>query len=128
MARKPDQFGINMRRFCAEHEAWVETKLAENGCTRALLELHLEKLRWLQHERLVHLLVLLLTSLAELFTVLLTLTHPELGAGPALVMLVLAVLLGFYFVHYFFLENTTQHWYRIAERLMHELYAAGCEE
>ena len=29
----------------------------------------------------------------------------------------LVLLLGFYFWHYFFLENTVQRWYRIAEEL-----------
>ena len=49
----------------------------------------------------------------ELFTVDLVLLHPELGIVPALIMLGLAVLLGFYF----FLENTVQRWYRIAEEM-----------
>ena len=43
------------------------------------------------------------------------LLHPELGIVPAVIMLGLTVLLGFYFRHYFFLENTAQRWYRIAE-------------
>ena len=45
------------------------------------------------------------------------LLHPELGIVPALIMLGLAVLLGFYFFHYFFLKNTVQRWYRIAEEM-----------
>ena len=56
--------------------------------------------------------------LCELFTVDLVLLQPELGIVPAVIMLGLAVLLGFYFAHYFFLENTTQRWYRLAEELM----------
>ena len=47
----------------------------------------------------------------------LVLLHPELGIVPAVIMLGLAVLLGFYFWHYFFLENTVQRWYRIAEEM-----------
>ena len=121
MSRKADRYGIDMRRWCAEHEKSVEAALAHGTVSTALLERHREKLRWLQHERLIHLLVVLLTSIAELFTVDLTLLHPEVGVGAALVMLVLAVLLGFYFAHYFFLENTTQHWYRLAEELVKNL-------
>ena len=45
------------------------------------------------------------------------LLHPELGIVPAVIMLGLAVLLGFYFRHCFFLENTVRRWYRIAEEL-----------
>ena len=68
-------------------------------------------------ERLVHLIVTVMVVLCELFTVDLVLLHPELGIVPALIMLGLAVLLGFYFWHYFFLENTIQRWYRIAEEM-----------
>ena len=47
----------------------------------------------------------------------LVLMHSELGIVPALIMLGLAVLLGFYFRQTFFLENTVRRWYRIAEEL-----------
>ena len=117
MSKKADRYGINMRRWCAAHEQRVEEALTQGTVSPALLSEHREKLSWLQHERLIHLLVVLLTSLAELFTVDLTLLHPEVGVGAALAMLVLAVLLAFYFAHYFFLENTTQHWYRLTEEL-----------
>ena len=43
--------------------------------------------------------------------------HSEMGIVSAVIMLGLAVLLGFYFFHYFFLENTVQRWYRIAEEM-----------
>lgn len=121
MSKKADRYGIDMRRWCAQHEQAVEAALAQGTVSPALLERHREKLGWLQHERLIHLLVVLLTSIAELFTVDLTLLHPEVGIGAAIAMLVLAVLLGFYFAHYFFLENTTQHWYRLAGKLAENL-------
>ena len=44
----------------------------------------------------------------------LVLLHLELGILPAMIMLGLAVIPGFYFQHFFFLENTVQRWYRIA--------------
>ncbi len=123
MNKRADRCGINMKRFCREHEKRLERALAEEGPTRALLDRHLEKLRWVQHERLVHLIVLVMTVLAELFTVDLTLLHPETNPTAALVMLGLAGLLGFYFYHYFFLENTVQHWYRLTEELREGLKA-----
>lgn len=117
MKRKDDRYGIDMRRFCADHEKYLRERLEREGPSSALLELHLERLRWLQHERLIHLIVLVLTALAELFAADLCLLHPEVGIGAAIALLVLAVLLAFYFAHYFFLENTTQHWYRLAMEL-----------
>ena len=114
---KSDRFGINVKRFCREHEARVTAAVEAGEATEELLEEHLRMIAWVQHERLVHLIVTVMVVLCELFTVDLVLLHPELGIIPAVIMLGLAVLLGFYFWHYFFLENTVQRWYRIAEEL-----------
>ena len=118
---KSDRFGINVKRFCREHEAKVTAAVAAGEATPELLEEHLRMIAWVQHERLVHLIVTVMVVLCELFTVDLVLLHPELGIVPALIMLGLAVLLGFYFWHYFFLENTVQRWYRIAEEMQEKL-------
>ena len=112
-----DTFGINMKKWCREHEEEVMAALNEGKVTPKLLQEHEKKLAWLQHERLVHLIVTVMTVIVELFVLDLTLLHPELGFAPALLMLGFAILLGFYFYHYFFLENTVQRWYRIAEEL-----------
>ena len=114
---KDDRFGINMKRFCREHEARVTAAVKAGEATPELLEEHLRMIAWVQHERLVHLIVTVMVVLCELFTLDLVLLHPELGIVPAVIMLGLAVLLGFYFWHYFFLENTVQRWYRIAEEM-----------
>ena len=116
-----DRFGINMKRYCRAHEAMLTSAPASLD----LMALHLEKLHWLQHERLVHLVVLVMTAIAELFTVDLAVLHPETNPLAAIVMLALAVLLAFYFAHYFFLENTVQHWYRLADELRRKLEATA---
>ena len=112
-----DKFGLNMKQFCRDHEARVTAK----AVTPELLEEHLRMIAWVQHERLVHLIVTVMVVICELFIVDLVLLHPELGIIPALIMLGLAVLLGFYFWHYFFLENTVQRWYRIADEMREKL-------
>ena len=114
---KSDRFGVDMKRFCREHEARVTAAVEAGEATEELLEEHLRMIAWVQHERLVHLIVTVMVVLCELFTVDLVLLHPELGIVPAVIMLGMAVLMGFYFWHYFFLENTVQRWYRIAEEL-----------
>ena len=111
------RFGINMKQFCREHEA----KVTAEKVTPELLEEHLRMIAWIQHERLVHLIVTVMVVICELFVVDLVLLHPELGIIPAVIMLGLAMLLGFYFWHYFFLENTVQRWYRIAREMQEKL-------
>ncbi len=118
MKRDPGRYGIHMKRWCRDHERVVTEALEAGREDAPLLENHLEKLRWLQHERLVHLIVTVMTVMAELLAVWLTLTRPELAPWSAAVVVLLAVLLGFYFYHYFFLENSVQRWYILAERLM----------
>lgn len=115
--KKRDNFGINMKAWCREHEAKAVAALEEHAVTDQLLREHREKIQWLQHERLVHLIVTVMCVIGEMFVVDLVLLHPELGVIPAIFMLGIAVLLGFYFYHYFFLENTVQRWYKIAEEM-----------
>lgn len=119
-----DTFGINMKQWCREHEAAVTEAIAQNAVTAELLAQHREKIAWLQHERLVHLIVTVMVVIGELFVVSLVLLHPQLGIYPALFMLGVAVLLAFYFYHYFFLENTVQRWYRIAEEMQRQIKPA----
>ena len=83
---------------------------------------------WIQHERLVHLIVTVMVVLGELFVLDLVLLHPELGIIPAIVMLGLAILLGFYFYHYFFLENTVQRWYKIADEMKDQMLQSQMKE
>ena len=114
---KKDTFRINMMQYCRDHESTVCWAVLDRSVTSELIDLHREKIRILQHERLVHLIVTVMVVFVELFAVNLTLLHPELGIYPALVMLGFAVLLGFYFRHYFFLENTVQRWYRLLDEM-----------
>lgn len=107
------KFGINMKRYCREHEA----ALSSQPPTKELLEEHLQMIQRLQHERLIHLIVLVMVIFVELFTVDLVVLHPETNPLAAVMMLVLAVLLLFYFYHYFYLENTVQRWYIIADKI-----------
>lgn len=113
--RGSDRFGINMKQYCREHEEAVKSAISEGRVSEELIAEHLEKISWLQHERLVHLIVTVMCVFCELFVVDLVLLHPELGVMPAIVMLALAVLLAFYFYHYFFLENAVQRWYKLAD-------------
>ena len=83
-----------------------------------LLRLHRTKIQYLQHERLVHLIVLVMTVFGELFTVALVLALPETVPYSLIAMYGVLILLAFYFRHYFLLENTVQHWYRLDDEIL----------
>ncbi len=106
-------YGINMKKWCSAHEQFI----AQSEPSKEVLAVHLEKIQILQHERLVHLIVTVLVSIVEIFVVGLVILCPGLGIWPAVFMLGLAVLLIFYYSHYFFLENTVQRWYQISDDL-----------
>ncbi len=112
-----DTFGINIKQYCKNHEKMVVAAIDSGSVTDEIIELHREKISIIQHERLVHLIVTVMVVLVEIFVIDLTVLHPELGFLPPIIMLGLAILLGFYFYHYFFLENTLQHWYHLLESM-----------
>ncbi len=81
----------------------------------AVIEEHLVQISFFQHERLVHLLVTLAFALMELGAALVTLCAPQ--PASAALMLLFAVLLVPYIVHYYHLENETQRLYGQYDRL-----------
>ncbi len=114
---KKDRYGLNMRRWAARHEADIESRLAQGADPKSLLDWHVRKLQWLQHERLVHLIVLFITIMLFLVALAFVTLVPSTMPVSLVIYLILLVLLAFYLRHYFFLENTVQHWYRTAEEL-----------
>ena len=112
-----DKFGINIKEYCRNHEKKIAAAIDSGFVTEEIIELHREKISIIQHERLVHLIVTLMVVIVELFVIDLTVLHPDLGILPPIIMLGFVMLLGFYFYHYFFLENTLQHWYHLLESM-----------
>ena len=113
------KYGVDMERWCRDHEAYMAEhmeKAADERELRDLLAWHETKLAWLQHERLVHLIVMVMTVFGELFTVgMVVFTDGQILA--LIFMYGVLIVLIFYVRHYFVLENTVQRWYMIAEEL-----------
>ena len=104
--------GIGTVRYCREHERFLEEELEAGRASKELLLLHEKKLSWIMHERLVHLLVTMLTAAALFFFLIMYMIADSGGRLPALICsVILLVLLFCYMVHYFHLENTVQLWY-----------------
>ena len=61
-----------------------------------------------------------MTVFGELFTVALVLALPETVPYSLIAMYGVLILLAFYFRHYFLLENTVQHWYRLDDEILEE--------
>lgn len=117
MESNNDRYGINIRDYCYKHEDYVRTCIEFGEDPEIIMERHMKKLAFLQHERLVHLIVMVMTAFIVLFLCYMTFCHLELFPYTALFLIAMMILLAFYIRHYFFLENTVQHWYKIEDEL-----------
>ncbi len=98
-----------MWKYLQLHEAFVRAALdGKQGELdwRQLKAFHLQQTRFLQHERLIHLLVLSIGWLSFAPSL------PVFGMALLLLLLVSA-----YVIHYFRLENGVQRWYHLANRI-----------
>lgn len=82
---------------------------------RAFREELLRKISWLQHERLIHLIVTCLFAVL-LFMVLLGFICFSKAVLTPLIVLLLVLVIP-YIAHYYFLENTVQKLYRLFDSM-----------
>jgi hypothetical protein len=109
---------MNIRKYMRKHEsAMRETlpRIQEKEGWMALKGRHAQMIGFMQHERLIHLLVTLAFGIALLVATALALAAPS--AWIYLLVGLLLVLFVPYLGHYFFLENTVQRWYRLADEI-----------
>jgi Ca2+/Na+ antiporter len=107
-----------MEKYLERHEAFVRQQLgvAGEGIDWAgLARFHRTQIEYLQHERLVHLLVTLFFGLCLLLTAFFFVLHPQLAVGVLLVLLLALVVP--YVAHYYKLENGVQRWYHLANEI-----------
>jgi hypothetical protein len=107
-----------MEAYLERHEAFIRGQLAGAGDGAdwaGLARFHRAQIEYMQHERLVHLLVTLFFGLCVLLTLLFLVLHPQVPVGVLLVLLLL--LLVPYVVHYYKLENGVQRWYHLANEI-----------
>ncbi|SMC68469.1 hypothetical protein SAMN06296952_2222 [Oscillospiraceae bacterium] len=74
------------------------------------------KITYFQHERLIHLIVTVLFAILEVISIALILTNPSV---PAIILSALfLVLVVPYVMHYYFLENSVQHMYKMRDQIL----------
>ena len=107
-----------MEAYLKRHEAFVRGQLASAGDGAdwpGLARFHRAQIGYMQHERLVHLLVTLFFGLSALLTLLVLVLHPRTLMG--VLLLLLLGLLAPYLMHYYRLENGVQRWYHLANEI-----------
>ena len=108
--------------YMKKHERYLKEMLEKNTDEEKLRELlayHDKQIQWMQHERFVHLIVMLFVCLFTLlsfgFTVIITST-------PSIILSVVLLILSVaYIIHYYQLENGVQKWYLISNQIKQRL-------
>ena len=98
-----------MTKYINEYIEELESKLLNKKDLDNLIV----KIKFFQHERLIHLIV---TMFFALFTIILIYFSFN-NAAFSLIALALIVLLGFYIKHYYFLENSVQYLYKLYDKM-----------
>lgn len=92
-----------------------------NGCSDSdelekILSEHMDKIAFMQHERIVHFLVTMMFAvILSIFMVGMLLTDNMMLL---VLVTIITVLLAFYIKHYYFLENTVQKMYKVYDRIL----------
>jgi hypothetical protein len=115
-------YGHIMTDYMKRHESYVKEMLEKKLDAEKLKELltyHDKQIQWMQHERLIHLIVMLFVCLFTLlsfgFTVIRTST-------PSIILSALLLILSVaYIIHYYQLENSIQKWYLISNQINQRL-------
>ena len=106
-----------MKNYMKEYINEIDIIIRENNKKNIdeVLEEHLIKIKFFQHERLVHFLVTMLFAIMFLMTFLYTLGNPSIGLLFLNIMF-LALLIP-YIYHYYYLENSVQYMYKQYDEL-----------
>jgi len=107
-----------MRRYLRDHEKLIKSKMETADSAkdlRALKKYHLTRIGFMQHERLIHLLV----TIAFGFLMFLILFGSILSgiSDTGTVILLIFILLTYYIIHYYILENGVQRWYVLTDEM-----------
>jgi len=101
--------------YMKRHERYVREMLGKNlsrEAWRDLLAYHDQQIRWMQHERLVHLIIMLSVCLFTWLSLGFVVVAPAL---PFFILLALLIILSSaYIFHYYRLENGVQKWYELS--------------
>ena len=106
-----------MKDYMKEHIENIDKIIKEKNTKNLdnIIDEHLIKISFFQHERLIHFLVTMLFALMFLITFLYTISNPSLGLI-LLIILFLALLVPYIF-HYYYLENSVQYMYKQYDEL-----------
>jgi hypothetical protein len=117
-----------MRKYIKEHINFIQNILQKENTNfdwHALSDFNKTQIKFFQHERLIHLLITLFFGLIFFVSIMAELLILNTGNNPVFsdiglsaVNAILIIILIFYILHYFFLENSIQKLYRLNREII----------
>ena len=110
-----------MTKYLTQYKEYILRCLEDENCDmKQLLDYHRNKIAFFAHERLIHLLVMMLFAVCTVLTILAIVIWQTLALIPLAALLL--VLLVPYIKHYYFLENSVQLLYKYYDRIYEKVY------
>ncbi|MBP3841025.1 MAG: hypothetical protein IK997_02730 [Bacilli bacterium] len=104
-----------MKKYLYDYIKETDKKLEnKNTDINDLIKVHLEKIKFFQHERLIHLLVTLFYAIFMMIFLVFSFIHYIF----IIIFFIITIFLIFYVVHYFRLENGVQYLYKQYDIMM----------
>ncbi len=103
-----------MREYLQNYINEIDKKIKMKQIEKQDLENHQIKIKFFQHERLIHLLVTLFYGLFLLISTIISIKTPLF----LIILYIILVILIFYVRHYFFLENKVQYLYKQYDEML----------
>lgn len=110
-----------MRKYLTEYLIYIENRLesCQGDELEAILREHLDKIQFMQHERLIHFLVTML--FAFMFFMSMGIFIMSENISLVLLMILILGLIVPYIRHYYFLENNVQKMYYIYDEILKKM-------
>lgn len=107
-----------MRKYLTEYLIYIEKRIETCQQTELenILREHLDKIQFMQHERLIHFLVTMLFVFMFFMSLGIFMLTDKISLIP-LMILILCLIVP-YIRHYYFLENNVQKMYYIYDRIL----------
>ena len=110
-----------MTKYLTEYKKYILKCLEdENTDFKKLIAYHLDKIKFFQHERFIHLIVTVLFAICTIMCILAIVLWGNITIVPLAVLLL--VLLVPYIKHYYFRENSVQQLYKYYDRMYEKAY------
>ena len=99
-----------MKKYILDYTKEIESLIKNKKVSKKDIDLLLVKIKFFQHERLIHLLVTLFYAIFCLVFFALGMISP--------IFFIIDIILLVYILHYFFLENSTQYFYKLYDEMI----------